>query len=261
MTTEPTRVTLERRDHILFIGINRPDKRNAADLAMLAELALAYGELDRDPSLRVGVVFAHGEHFTAGLDLADVGPAMAQTGALPIPEGGIDPWGISTAQVRKPVVMAIQGICFTLGVELALASDVIVASKDAQFAQLEVARGILPFGGGTTRMPRIAGWSNAMRMLLTADTVSAQEAHHMGIVTKVVESAPLEAATEIALRIAAQAPLAVQATLASARAGVVDAHAEHQKLPGRLGALMGTKDVQRGMEAFVTKKPAVFEGD
>jgi enoyl-CoA hydratase/carnithine racemase len=100
-----------------------------------------------------------------------------------------------------------------------------------------------------------------MRMLLTADTVSAQEAHHMGIVTKVVENAPLEAATEIALRIAAQAPLAVQATLASARAGVVDAHAEHQKLPGRLGALMGTKDVQRGMEAFMTKKPAVFEGD
>jgi enoyl-CoA hydratase len=77
MTTEPTRVTLERRDHILFIGLNRPDKRNAADLAMLAELALAYGELDRDPSLRVGVVFAHGDHFTAGLDLADVGPAMA----------------------------------------------------------------------------------------------------------------------------------------------------------------------------------------
>ena len=83
----------------------------------------------------------------------------------------------------------------------------------------------------------------------------------MGIVTQVVESAPLETATEVALRIAAQAPLAVQATLASARAGLVDAHAEHQKLPSRLGALMGTKDVQRGMEAFMTKKPAVFEGD
>ena len=100
-----------------------------------------------------------------------------------------------------------------------------------------------------------------MRMLLTADTVSADEAHRMGIVTQVVESAPLEAATEIAHKIAAQAPLAVQATLASARAGVVDPAAEHQELPRRLGALMMTQDVQRGMQAFMTKKPAVFEGD
>ena len=261
MTTEPTRVTLERHDHILFIGLNRPDKRNAADLAMLAQLALAYGELDRDSDLRVGVVFAHGDHFTAGLDLADVGPAMAATGALPIPEGGLDPWGISTEMVRKPVVMAIQGICFTLGVELALASDIIVASADAQFAQLEVARGILPFGGATTRMPRIAGWSNAMSLLLTADTVNAADAHRMGIVTEVVEGSPLERATEVAQRIAAQAPLAVQATLASARAGLHDASSEHHSLPGRLAALMTTRDVQRGMEAFMTKKPAVFQGD
>jgi enoyl-CoA hydratase len=76
-----------------------------------------------------------------------------------------------------------------------------------------------------------------------------------------VEHNPLDAATAIATRIAQQAPLAVQATLASARAGLVDAHAEHQRLPGRLGALMVTKDVGRGMEAFMTKKPAVFEGD
>ena len=261
MTTEPTRVTLERRDHILFIGLNRPDKRNAADLAMLAQLALAYGELDRNSDLRVGVVFAHGDHFTAGLDLADVGPAMAATGALPIPEGGLDPWGVSTEMVRKPVVMAIQGICFTLGVELALASDIIVASADTQFAQLEVARGILPFGGATTRMPRIAGWSNAMSLLLTADTVNAADAYRMGIVTEVVEGSPLERATEVAHRIAAQAPLAVQATLASARAGLHDASSEHHSLPGRLAALMTTRDVQRGMEAFMTKKPAVFEGD
>lgn len=261
MPIEPTRVTLERRDHILFIGLNRVDKRNAADLAMLSELALAYGELDRDPDLRVGVVFAHGDHFTAGLDLADVGPSMAKTGGLPLPEGGLDPWGISSSQVSKPVVMAIQGICFTLGVELALASDVVVAARDAQFAQLEVARGILPFGGGTTRMPAVAGWGNAMRVLLTADTFSAEDAHRMGIVTELVDTDPLTGATAIAERIAAQAPLAVQATLASARAGLISASDEHTHLPQRLGALMMTRDVQRGMEAFMTKSPAVFEGD
>jgi enoyl-CoA hydratase len=261
MAAETARVTLGRNDHILFIGLNRVEKRNAADLAMLEQLALAYGELDRDPDLRVGVVFAHGDHFTAGLDLVDVGPALAKTGGLPIPEGGVDPWAISTPPVRKPVVMAIQGTCYTLGVELALASDIVIASTDAQFAQLEVARGILPFGGGTTRMPRVAGWSLAMRMLLTADTVSAEEAHRMGIVTELVADNPLGVATEVARRIAAQAPLAVQATLASARAGLVDASGEHAMLPQRLGALMTTKDVQRGMEAFMTKQPAVFEGD
>lgn len=254
-------VTTDVSGHIFLIGLNRPEKRNAANRQMLTELALAYGELERNPELRVGLVFAHGEHFTAGLDLADVGPDLAATGALPIPEGGIDPWGISTPQVRKPVVMAIRGICFTLGVELALASEVVIAESSASFAQLEVARGIMPFGGATTRFPRAAGWSQAMRWLLTADTFSATEAHSARVITEVVDGDPMPRALEIAGSIAAQAPLAVQATLASARAGQRDSDKEHAALPGRLGRLMVTKDVQRGLEAFMTKKPAQFEGD
>lgn len=254
-------VTTDVSGHIFLIGLNRPEKRNAANRQMLTELALAYGELERNPDLRVGLVFAHGDHFTAGLDLADVGPELAATGALQIPEGGIDPWGISTPQVTKPVVMAIRGICFTLGVELALASEVVIAESTASFAQLEVARGIMPFGGATTRLPRAAGWSQAMRWLLTADTFSAAEAHSARVITEVVDGDPMPRALEIAENIAAQAPLAVQATLASARAGQRDSDSEHAALPGRLGRLMVTKDVQRGLEAFMTKKPAQFQGD
>lgn len=254
-------VTTEVDGHVFLIGLNRPEKRNAANLQMLRELALAYGELDRRTDLRVGVVFAHGEHFSAGLDLADVGPAMAASGSLPIPEGGLDPWGVSTAQVRKPVVMAISGICYTLGIELALASDVVVADRTATFAQLEVARGIMPFGGATTRFPRAAGWSGAMRWILTAETFGAEEALAARVITEIVESEPLQRATSIAKSIAAQAPLAVQATLASARAGLIDAAAEHRELPRRLGALMATNDVQRGLESFMTKQPADFQGD
>jgi len=108
----PSLVTTEVDGHVFLIGLNRPDKRNAANLQMLSELALAYGELDRRDDLRVGVVFAHGEHFSAGLDLADVGPAMATTGSLPIPHGGLDPWGISTEQVILPGDAVSQ---FTLG--------------------------------------------------------------------------------------------------------------------------------------------------
>lgn len=254
-------VTTEVDGHVFLIGLNRPHKRNAANLQMLSELALAYGELDRRDDLRVGVVFGHGEHFSAGLDLADVGPAMATTGSLPIPEGGLDPWGISTPQVKKPVVMAISGICYTLGIELALASDVVVADRTAQFAQLEVARGIMPFGGATTRFPRAAGWSGAMRFILTAETFGAEEALTARVITEVVENDPLGRARAIAATISAQAPLAVQATLASARAGLMDAAAEHRELPRRLGALMTTKDVQRGLQAFMTKQPADFQGD
>ena len=255
-----TKITTEVRDRVLLIGLNRPDKLNAADEEMLHGLALAYGELDRDPNLRVGLVFAHGDHFTAGLDLTDVGPKMAAGKLTLVPEGGLDPWGISSRQVSKPVVMAIQGTCFTLGVELALASEVVIAASNAKFAQLEVSRGILPFGGGTVRFPRTAGHAKAMRYLLTGDSFGAEEALAMSLVNEVVSPGEEFArALELASRIAAQAPLAVQATLASARAQ--DPEAEKAILMHRLGKLMQTNDVRRGMEAFMTRQPARFEGN
>lgn len=255
-----TKITLEVKEHILLIGLNRPEKLNAADEEMLHGLALAYGKLDSDPNLRVGVVFAHGDHFTAGLDLTDVGPKMAMGQLTLVPEGGLDPWGISSRQVSKPVVMATRGTCFTLGVELALASEVVIAASDSKFAQLEVSRAILPFGGGTIRLPRAAGYAKAMRYLLTGDSFGAQEALAMNLITEVVEPGQeLPRAIELAERIAAQAPLAVQATLASAREQDVDK--ERGQLMLRLAKLMQTRDVQRGMEAFMTRQPAKFEGN
>jgi enoyl-CoA hydratase len=206
------------------------------------------------------LVFGHGDHFTAGLDLMDVGPKLAAGKLSLVPEGGLDPWGMSTRQVNKPVVMATRGTCFTLGVELALASEVVIAASDSKFAQLEVARAILPFGGGTIRFPKVAGHANAMRYLLTGDSFDAHEAQRMNIVTEIVEPGQeLERALEIAQRISAQAPLAVQATLASGRNP--DTDAERQKVFERLAGLMQTKDVQRGLQAFMTKQPAKFEGN
>jgi enoyl-CoA hydratase/carnithine racemase len=255
-----TKITTEIRGHVLLIGLNRPEKLNAADLEMLHGLALAYGQLDSDPGLRVGLVFAHGENFTAGLDLMDIGPKLISGQLSLVPEGGLDPWGMATKQVSKPVVMATRGTCFTLGVELALASDVVIAASDSKFAQLEVSRGIMPFGGGTIRFPRTAGHASAMRYLLTGDSFGALEAKAMNIVTQVVEPGQeLDLALEIANRIAAQAPLAVQATLASARA--LDIDHERSEVFNRLGQLLQTRDVQRGMQAFMTKSPAVFEGN
>jgi enoyl-CoA hydratase/carnithine racemase len=159
-------------------------------------------------------------------------------------------------------VIAIQGTCFTLGVELALNSEVVIAAENAKFAQLEVSRGILPFGGATKRMPRSAGWSDAMRYLLTGDSFDSATALRLGIVNEVVPlGTEKDRALEIAEKIAAQAPLAVQATLASARAALLDESAEDAFIGKRLARLAASKDARRAMEAYLSKSPVTFEGN
>lgn len=254
------RVLVERRGHLLLIGLNRPDKRNAADLAMLHELARAYAVLHTDPELRVGVVHAVGDHFTGGLDLADVGPGLVSGQLDLVPSGGIDPWGLVTEPVAKPVVLAVQGTCLTLGVELAVAADVVVAADSTRFAQLEVARGIMAFGGATIRLPRL-GWGDAMRWLLTGDFFDAAEALRIGLVQEVVpHGGQVDAAIAIAERIAAQAPLAVQATLANARLALHDPQAAADRLRRLVAMLAGTQDAQSAMTAFLSGRPIDFEG-
>lgn len=255
-------ITVERDGHVLRIGFHRPEKRNAADMRLLQELSLAYGELDRDPELRVGFVFAHGDHFTGGLDLADVGPRISAEGLNMVPEGGINPWAVDGTAVRKPVVMAVQGTCLTLGIELILASDFAIAADSTVFGQVEVSRGILPFGGATIRFPRAVGWGNAMRWLLTGDSFDAAEALRIGLVQEVVPHGDQYArGLELAHRVAAQAPLAVQASLANARIAVRqgDAAAEAALQP-ELVRLASTEDSRIGMESFFTRQPANFVG-
>jgi len=258
----PDRITTERDGHVLLIGFNRPEKRNAADYQLLTELSKAYAELENDPELRVGLVFAHGDHFTGGLDLADVGPRIGADGLDISGDGGINPWQVSGQQLSKPVVIAVQGTCLTLGIELILASDIAVAAASTTFGQIEVARGILPFGGATIRFPRAVGWGNAMRWILTGDSFDAAEALRIGLVQEVVADGEQYArALELANRIAAQAPLAVQAALANARLAVRagDAEAE-QSLQPELVRLASSEDARIGMEAFMTRKPATFIG-
>lgn len=256
------RVTVDRDGHVLLIGLNRADKRNAADFALLQQLCLAYGELERDPELRVGFVYAHGDHFTGGLDLADVTPRIGPDGLDMVPEGGINPWRVDGTAVTKPIVVAVQGTCLTLGIELMLASDIVVAADSARFGQIEVARGILPFGGATLRLPRTIGWGNAMRWMLTADLFDAAEAHRVGLVQEVVPHGEQYArGLELAHRVAAQAPLAVQATLANARTAVLESEAAAAaQLQPALVDLAATEDVRIGMHAFLTRQPAEFIG-
>jgi enoyl-CoA hydratase/carnithine racemase len=259
--SEP-RVTVDRDGHILLIGLNRADKRNAADLQLLQELSLAYGQLERDPELRCGLVYAHGDHFTGGLDLGDVAPRITEEGIDIVPEGGINPWQVSGESLTKPVVIAVQGICLTLGIELILASDIAVAAESTTFAQIEVARGILPFGGATIRLPRAVGWGNAMRWILTGDTFDAPEALRIGLVQEVVPTGTQYArALELANRVAAQAPLAVRAALANAKLALRDGDAAAAaRLQPELVRLVATEDSKIGMRAFLSRTEAEFIG-
>jgi enoyl-CoA hydratase len=255
------RITREVRGHVLLIGFNRPTKKNAFDLPMLAELAEAFTELDRSPELRCGLVFAHGTAFTAGLDLANVAPAFAG-GKFPVPEGTVDPMATHGPRCSKPVVVAVQGLCLTIGVELMLACDIRVASADARFGQIEVKRGIFPFGGGCARWVSTCGWGNAMRYLLTGDELDAPEALRIGLVQEVVAPERLMArALELAERVAAQAPLAVQATLRNARVanegGAALAAAE--LMPEAL-RLFATEDAMEGMQSFLQRRAGSFSG-
>lgn len=256
------RITVERDGAVLLIGLNRPEKRNAADFSLLQQLALAYAELERDPLLRAGLVFAHGDHFTGGLDLVDIGPRLGAHGLDIVPEAGIHPWQIAGEQLTKPVVIAVQGTCLTLGIELILASDIAVAADSATFAQIEVARGILPFGGATIRFPRAVGWGNAMRWILTGDSFDATEAHRIGLVQEVVPHGQQYArGLELAQRIAAQAPLAVQAALANAKLAVREGDAAAEaRLQPELARLAASDDASIGMEAFISRQPATFVG-
>ena len=147
----------------------------------------------------------------------------------------------------------------TLGIELLLAADIRLASSDVRFAQLEIQRGIYPFGGATIRLPREAGWGNAMRWLLTGDEYDATEAHRIGLIQEITKpGAHLDRAVELAERIAGRsAPLAVRTTLSSAQRAMAEGHAAAAaRLNDDMVALLRTEDGTEGMMSFLERRPA-----
>jgi enoyl-CoA hydratase/carnithine racemase len=255
------RITTERIDRVFAIGIDRPSKLNGFSPKMLIELAEAYTAFERDDGAWVGLLFAHGDNFTAGLELDKVAPFMRERGTV-FPAGAIDPLSLRPPIRTKPLLAAVQGICFTLGIELMLAADIVVAADDTRFAQIEVKRGIMPAGGATFRMVERAGWGNAQRYLLTGDEFGPAEALRLGLVQEVAATGrQKEQALAIAQRIAGQAPLAVRASLASSRiAAEQGPHAAIRELNAQQARLMATQDAAEGVRSFMERRGGRFAG-
>ncbi len=258
-----TKISVEARGHVLLIGFNRPDKYNGFDPEMFNQLAKAYGRLDADPELRCGFVYANGKHFTAGLDLPKWTPTFA-SGAWPeLAEDERDPLGlIPGKRVSKPLVFAMQGICFTIGIELALAGDIRICSEDSRFGQIEVKRGIYACGGATVRMVQEFGWANAQRYLLTGDEFNAAEAHRIGFVQDVVPNGEqFEKGLAMAEKVARQAPLGVYGSLKSSRLSLEkDMQFAMSRFMPDIAPLMGSEDVREGVQSFVERREAQFKG-
>lgn len=259
--TQPV-VTVEKQGHVLLIGLNRPDKFNAFNLELIDQLARAYYRLEHDPEIRCGVLFGHGKHFTGGLDLQEVGPEV-ENGVLDFDRPGLrDPWR-KTGTWTTPLIMAAHGWVMTLAIELALAADIRIASSDAKFSQMEINRGIYAFGGATIRLPRDAGWGDAMRWLLTGEPYDAAEALRIGLVQEVVEPGrQLDRALEIAQYIAEKAgPMGVKTTLESAhRARIEGEQAAFARLETDMSALLQSEDGREGMQSFIERREARFTG-
>jgi enoyl-CoA hydratase/carnithine racemase len=248
--------------HVLVMRVNRPEKYNALNVAMYHELARAYARLDADPALRVAVLCAEGRTFTAGIELDEWAPIFRSGQSFPAGEGEIDPLGLNGPQHAKPVVIAVQGYCFTWGVEILLNTEIRVASRDTQFQMLEVQRGLYPCGGATLRLPREIGWGNAQRVLLTGERWSAEQALRWGMVQELVEPGQqLTRALEIAGMVAAAAPLAVQGCLKATRFALEHSREDSVgQMLRDLAPVMASEDAAEGVRSFLERRTAVFSG-
>jgi enoyl-CoA hydratase len=257
------KVTVERREQIVLIGINRPHVHNRIDPETRTGLAKAYYQFDHDPSLRAAVLFGHGDNFSRGIDV-DAFAAVVSSGRPPAEERGtIDPLGKAAPVLSKPLVIVVHGDTWNLGHELVLAADIRVAAADTQFGQDENTHGRFPGGGATIRFVREAGWGNAMRYMLTGDHWSAADAFRMGVVQEIAQTRgeALEAGIRIARKIAGCGPLGVKATLASAHLAIAPSQAEaFSRLNAQYGALYKTEDFKEGRKAEAEGRQPIYQG-
>ncbi|HEY6417953.1 MAG TPA: crotonase/enoyl-CoA hydratase family protein [Candidatus Binataceae bacterium] len=245
-------VTLEAHGHIAVLTINRPEARNAVNGAVATGMEARLDEFEANAELWVGVVTGVGSTFSAGADLKEI--AAGRGGDLGTARGGFA--GLVTRKRSKPLIAAVNGPALAGGCEIALACDMIVAAENARFGLPEVKRSLLAAAGGLPRLPRAIGMANAMEIILTGDPMSAERAYELGLINRVTpEGKALEAAMELAARVAANAPLAVQASRnIAARAFTDDDATLWRDTFSEFQRILQTEDAKEGPMAFIEKR-------
>ncbi|WP_343689879.1 enoyl-CoA hydratase-related protein [Chitinophaga sp.] len=248
-------------NNTLFIYINRPDKMNALNQQVMAELALAVDEIYKNKEIKSAVITGTGEKaFVAGADISEFLKLSPQQGVELANKGHMIFKRIEDCP--KPIIAAVNGFALGGGCELAMACHFRIAATNAKFGQPEVNLGIIPGYGGTQRLTALIGKGKAMELMMTADMINAQDALQWGLVNHVV--APEELLTkakEILAKIHAKAPLAIARVIKCAN-GALDKDIDGYDLEiNEFGACFATKDMQEGASAFIEKRPASFIGE
>ncbi|MEE2058550.1 crotonase/enoyl-CoA hydratase family protein [Rhodococcus artemisiae] len=248
-------VLLERRGRILIVTINRPDARNAVNLAVSRQLADAMDELDESSDLSVGILTGAGGNFSAGMDLK----AFAAGEIVAIEGRGL---GFTERPPAKPLIAAVEGNALAGGTEIVLATDLVVAARDAKFGLPEVKRGLVAGGGGLLRLPDRIPYQKAVELALTGDTFTAEEGAGYGFVNVVAESGKaLDEAVRLAERITENGPLAVAATkriIAESRTWTDEE--KWRKQIELLAPVFMSKDAAEGAKAFAEKRKPNWTG-
>lgn len=253
-------ITVEKRDAVAILTINRPDKLNALNKQVHSEGVAALDELRRDASVRVVVITGAGEKsFIAGADISEF------AGQTPVTQRDLfheKTFFNSIDTFPKPIIAMVNGFCLGGGNELALACDLRICSENAKFAQPEVNLGIMCGGGGTQRLTRLIGEGRAMEMILTGGMIDAETALEFGLVNHVYPAAELEAKTlELAASIAEKAPIALQLSKEAVKFASRSNLDEGLRREVDLFAIcFSTEDKQEGVSAFLEKRKPIFKG-
>ena len=254
-------ILFEIKDGIAFLTINRPEKLNALNDAVIQELSEAVTEIETDDEIHgVLITGAGAKAFVAGADIAELatqGPLSGKARSL----AGQEVFR-RLERSGKPVVAAVNGFALGGGCELAMACHLRLASENAKFGQPEVKLGIGPGYGGTVRLPRLVGKGRALELLLTGDMIDAEEAYRIGLVNRVVPSDDLISEAEKLLRrILGNGPVAVRLCLEAVDSGL-DLSVDESSLleANHFGLVASTEDMREGMTAFLEKRPAEFRG-
>ena len=252
---------LERDGAVAVLTVNRPKVLNALNTQTLDELRRAILELKRDDAVRVVVLTGAGEKsFVAGADINELSTQTPTTGR----EHAIAGQHVLdlVEHLGKPVIAAINGYALGGGCELAMACTIRIAAETAKLGQPEINLGLIPGYAGTQRLARIVGRGRALELLLTGDQITAQEAHRLGLVNRVVPAAQLMAeAKTLASSLAAKAPVAIRYILEAVHKGLEMPFAQAQIFEATLfGLVASTEDMREGTRAFLEKRKAEFKG-